>query len=58
MLSIEDCRRLLGSPHLSDAEVAEIRDTLRAFAVTLVEGFVKKHAGANRTTPGERLQKP
>ena len=58
MLSIEECRRLLGSPRLSDAEVAEIRDTLQAFAATLVDGFVEKHAGAHRTPAEERSQKP
>jgi len=58
VLSIEDCRRLLGSPSLSDEDVAEIRDTLQAFAVTLVDGFVQKHAGVRRTRPEERVQKP
>ena len=56
MLSNEECRRLLGSPPLSDEEVAEIRDTLQEFAVTLVDGVVTSRTGtghpyATRTGP-------
>ncbi len=41
MSDLDDCRRLLGDPALSDAEVADIRDALDAFARTLIDGFVR-----------------
>ena len=41
MLSIEECRRLLGPIDLSDEEVAELRDTLDAFARAMIDGLLK-----------------
>jgi len=41
MLSIEECRTILGKPELTDEQIAEIRDTLCAFAHTLIDGFLR-----------------
>jgi hypothetical protein len=50
-VSLERCREILGLP-LSDAEIAEIRDTLLAFAYTLVDGFIRDHA----SNPAEKIE--
>ena len=42
MLSIEECRRILGQPAMSDEQVTEIRDSLYAFAHALVDDHVRK----------------
>jgi len=48
MLSIEECRSILGLPELSDDQVAEIRDTLYAFAHTLIDEYLReRRAGAS-----------
>ena len=44
MLTIEECRTLLGNPDLSDEQVRDIRDTLYAFAYTFIDAFLKKHS--------------
>lgn len=43
MLSLDDCRRRLNDPTLSDEQLAEIRDTLNAFARLLVEDYIRTH---------------
>lgn len=45
MLSVEECRTILGLPALSDDEVAEIRDTLYAFAHTLIGEYLRERRG-------------
>jgi hypothetical protein len=41
MLSIEELRRHLNRPGLTDEQVADLRDTLYCFARVLVEGYVR-----------------
>jgi hypothetical protein len=42
MLSVEECRTILGQTELTDEQVAEIRDTLYGFAQTLVEEYLRE----------------
>ena len=44
MLSVEECRRILGTPQLSDEEVAEIRDSLVAFSRLFIDDYLRTHA--------------
>ena len=53
MLSVEECRRILGVPQLSDEEVAEIRDILSAFAQVFIDDYLRKIKGA-KPSPNER----
>ena len=41
MTDLDECRRHLDDLPLSDEQVAEIRDTLDAFARALIDGFVR-----------------
>jgi hypothetical protein len=50
MLSIDECRRLLGQPAMSDEQVVAIRDDLYAFAHALVDDYVRQR--------GHRSPKP
>lgn len=46
MLTVDECRDILGLPDLSDECVAEIRDALYAFAGTFVDEFLReRHEG-------------
>jgi hypothetical protein len=42
MLSIEECRAILGHPELTDQQVAEIRDTLYGFAHSLIDEYLRE----------------
>ncbi len=42
MLSIEECRKILGKPELTDEQVAEIRDTLYSFAHAMVDEYLRR----------------
>jgi len=42
MLSIEDCRQILGKPELTDEQVAEIRDSLYCFAHAFVDEYLRR----------------
>ncbi len=42
MLSIEECRKILGKPELSDEQIVEIRDSLYCFAHALVDEHLRK----------------
>jgi len=42
VLSIDECRRILGQPAMPDEQVAEIRDALYAFAHALVDDYVRE----------------
>jgi hypothetical protein len=39
-ISIDECRRLIGKPELSDAQVSEIRDALYGFARVMIQGYI------------------
>ena len=41
MLSIDECRRLLGRPDMSDEEVAEFLDDLRHFLDQFLDDFFR-----------------
>ncbi len=47
MLSIEELRKSLKRPELSDDQVAGLRDTLYCFARVLVEGYLREREGAS-----------
>ena len=42
MLSIEKCRQILGRPDLTDEQIVEIRDTLRAFASLCLDEYLRE----------------
>jgi hypothetical protein len=42
MLSIEELRKSLNRPNMSDEQVAEIRDALYCFARIFVEGYLRE----------------
>jgi hypothetical protein len=42
MLSIEECRQILGKPALTDEQVVEIRDSIYCFAHALVDDYVRR----------------
>jgi hypothetical protein len=46
MLSIEECRRLLGYPDWSDEQVTEVRDTLQAFASLCLDEYLRERGEA------------
>lgn len=41
MLTVDECRDILGLPDVPDEQVAEIRDTLYAFAGTFVDQYLR-----------------
>jgi len=41
MLSIEECRQILGKPELTDEQIVEIRDSLYCFAHALVDEYLR-----------------
>ena len=41
MLSIDECRKLLGQPELTDAEVAEFLQELRNFISQVLDDFFR-----------------
>lgn len=41
MLTVEECRDILGLPNVPDERVAEIRDALYAFAGTFVDEYLR-----------------
>ena len=49
MLSIDELRALLGRPQMSDKQVAEIRDTLYAFADTFIGMFLEEQKAKRRS---------
>ncbi len=51
MLSIDECRKILGKPELTDKQVAEIRDSLYSFAHAMVDEYLRRR-GHRR--PGQR----
>ena len=51
MLSIEECRRVLGDPDLSDERIAELRDALHAFAVLFVDEYLREARERRLPTP-------
>ena len=53
MLSVEECRRILGVPQLSDEEVVEIRDTLVAFVQVFIDDYLRKIKAA-KPSPDEQ----
>jgi hypothetical protein len=42
MLSLDECRQILGLPDLTDDQVREIRDTLYGFAHTLIDEHLRE----------------
>ena len=42
MLSIDECRRLLGNPDWSDERVVEVRDALQAFASLCLDEYLRE----------------
>lgn len=42
MLSIDECRRLLGNPDWSDERVAAVRDALQAFASLCLDEYLRE----------------
>ncbi len=42
MLSIEECRAILGRPDLTDQQITDIRDTLYGFARTLIDEYLRE----------------
>lgn len=55
MLSIERCRRLLGTQAeaMTDAEVVEMRDALTAFARLGIDDYLREH-NQSGDTPSPR----
>ncbi len=56
MLSVEQCRTLLGMRNLSDEQVAEIRDALYCFGHLLVEEFIREKCSPVAGIPCSALQ--
>jgi hypothetical protein len=48
MLTIDECRRLLGNPDWSDEQVVEIRDALQAFASLCIDEYLRERQQAKR----------
>jgi hypothetical protein len=49
MLSLDECRTILGLPDLTDEQTREIRDTLYGFAHTLIHQYLRERK--NRPPP-------
>jgi predicted DNA-binding ribbon-helix-helix protein len=51
MLSLDNCRRILNFPQLSDDEVREIRDTLYSFVRVFIDDYLKQKTAETGKSP-------
>lgn len=51
MLTIEQCRRILGLEELSDEQVTTIRDNLYGFSHMLTDRYIRDHQLSVTNTP-------